>query len=448
MPEKLPPEVRGLPLVGSVADYLIDPFEMLRKWRARGDVVRVRLARMPFWFVSHPDLVEQILVVQHKSFHKDRFAQVLRRVLGEGLLISEGDVWRRQRRLANPAFHKERIAHYGAIMVEYAEKTIAGWSDGQERDLHKDMMRLTLEIVAKTLFGADVGGRAEEVGEALDTVVTFATDPVYAFLPFLRDVPTPNTRRFRAAKERLDSILYEFIRQRRAREDEAEDPRSDLLSMLLHARDADGTRMTDEQLRDEVMTLFLAGHETTALALTWAFLLLSQHPEIEAKLHRSLEEALGDRTPTLADLPRLKYADMIIDEAMRLYPPAWSMGREAIEDVRIGEWLFPKGTNVWFTPWSIHRDPRWFDRPDDFVPERWEGGALEKRLPRYAYFPFGGGPRICIGQAFAQMEAVLLLATISRKFKLEVLPKQDLRPMPAVTLRPRKGLRVKVLRKP
>ncbi|GAC1539809.1 MAG: cytochrome P450 [Polyangiales bacterium] len=443
----LPPQMSGLPLIGNALAYLRDPFAFLgRVVREHGDVVRVRFATLPFTLVSHPDVVEQVLVVQAKSFHKDRFGQTLKAVLGEGLLISEGDVWRRQRRLANPAFHKERIAAYGQIMVDLASRAVGGWRDGDERDVHKDMMRLTLEIVAKTLFGADVAAVADEVGEALHDVLEHFTDAKYHFLPLLRRLPTPAMRRFPAARARLDEVIFGFVRARRAAGDAEEAPTSDLLSMLLHARDADGTRMSDDQLRDEVMTLFLAGHETTAIALTWTWLLLARNPEVERRLHASLTEALDGRAPTLADLPRLKYAAAVIDEAMRLYPPAWSIGREAMEDVVLGGFAIPKGTQVWINPWTIHRDPRWFDAPEEFRPERWLDGSLEA-LPKYAYFPFGGGPRICIGLAFARMEAILLLAAIAREVKLHVLPDQKIEPMASVTLRPRHGLRVRVERR-
>jgi cytochrome P450 len=439
-----PPLAHGLPFFGNSIDYLRDPLRFLRSMaREHGDIVRLAIGPVKMTLVSHPDLVEDVLVTQNRLFQKDRFLQVLRPVLGEGLLTSEGDFWRRQRRLAQPAFHRDRIAAYGGIMVEHASRLARQWRDGETRDIHKDMMRLTLEIVAETLFGAQVGDHADDVGEALEAVLTVVSDPAELFLPILRRLPTPQRRRFDRGVAKLDSILYRVVEQRR-RSGAAET--IDLLSMLLHAQDEDGSRMSDKQLRDECMTVFLAGHETTALNLSWTWLLLSQHPAVEAKLTRELRDVLGDRPATFADLPNLRYTGQIIAESLRLYPPAWSMGREAREDVDLGGYRVPRGAQVWFCPWAIQRDARWFDDPDTFRPERWEGD-LGKRLPRYAYFPFGGGPRFCIGQAFAQMEAVLLLATLARSFGAEVLPKPRVVPFPSVTLRPKHGIPVRLVRR-
>jgi cytochrome P450 len=435
------PKAKGLPYLGNSHQYLRDPLRFLRSMQERhGDVVRVALGPMEVTLVSHPDVVEDILLTRNRLWQKDRYLQVLRPVLGDGLLSSEGDFWRRQRRLAQPAFHRDRIAAYGDIMVNHASRLVRQWGDGKDRDVHKDMMRLTLEIVAETLFGANVGDHAEDVGEALEAVLAVVADPLELFFPVLKRLPTPNRVRFNRAVKKLDAIMYGVI-ERRRRSGAGET--NDLLSMLLHAQDDDGTRMSDKQLRDECMTLFLAGHETTALNLSWTWLLLSRHPQVDAKLARELDEVLGDRPATFADLPNLPYTSHVIAESLRMYPPAWSMGREAREDVEIAGYHVPRGGQVWFCPWSIQRDARWFDRPDDFLPERWEGD-LAKTLHRYAYFPFGGGPRFCIGQAFAQMEAVLLLATLARAFRVEVLPKPRVVPEPSVTLRPKHGLRVRL----
>jgi cytochrome P450 len=440
----LPPRAPGLPFFGNSLTYMRDPLGFLRAMRdTHGDVVRVALGPVHLTLVSHPDLVEEMLVTQNRLFIKDRFMRVLRPVLGDGLLMSEGDFWRRQRRLAQPAFHRERIAAYGGIMVDHASRLAAQWRDGEVRDVHKDMMRLTLEIVAESLFGAQVGQHADDVAESIDAVLAVVSDPLELFLPFLRRLPTPKRRRFQHAVTKLDAIIYGVVEQRRK---SGAPETGDLLSMLLHAQDEDGSRMSDKQLRDECMTLFLAGHETTAINLSWTWVLLSQHPHVEAKLARELREVLGDRPATVADLPNLRYANHVIAEALRLYPPAWSMGREAREDVDLGGYRVPRGGQVWFCPWAIQRDARWFDDPDAFRPERWEGD-LAKQLPRYAYFPFGGGPRFCIGQSFAQMEAVLLLATLARAFRAEVAPDARIRPFPSVTLRPKHGVRVRLSRR-
>jgi cytochrome P450 len=409
-----------------------------------GDAVGVALGPLKVTLFSHPDVVEDILVTRNKVWLKDRFLRTtLRPVLGHGLLSSEGDFWRKQRRLAQPAFHRDRIAAYAGIMVDHASRLGSAWRDGEVRDVHKDMMRLTLAIVAETLFGAQVGDHAEAVGEALEAVLAVVADPLPMFLPMLRNLPTPRKRRFDRAVKSLDAIIYGVIEARQKVDATHND---DLLSMLLMARDDDGSRMSNEQLRDECLTLFLAGHETTAINLSWTWLLLSQYPDVKAKLARELDHVLGDRPPTFADVPSLRYTTHVITESLRLYPPAWSMGREAGEDVDVGGYRIRAGEQVWFCPWSIQRDPRWFEAPNLFRPERWEGD-FAKRLPRFAYFPFGGGPRFCIGQAFAQLEAVLLLATLAQRFDVDVLPTPPPTPETSVTLRPRHGLRVRLTRR-
>ena len=400
-----------------------------------GDVVKVALGPMKATLVSHPALVEDILVTRNKLWRKDHYLRTsLRPILGEGLLSSEGDFWRRQRRLAQPAFHRERIANYGAIMVEQSEKLAALWRDGEERDLHADMMRLTLEIVARALFGANVDEHAMDVGEAVHAILAHVSDPLELFLPFLKRFPMPRRRLFKRAIERLDAIIYGLIEQRRKRDADS----NDLLSMLLQARDEDGSRMSDVQLRDECMTVFLAGHETTALALSWTWHLLSKHAHVREKLEAELDAV------TAPDISKLRYTQHVVSEALRLYPPAWSMGREALEDLELGGYRIRRGENVWFCPWSIQSDRRWFDDPEQFKPERWEND-LHKRLHRYAYFPFGGGPRLCIGQSFAQMEAVFILATLARRFRAKVV--EEPTPDPSVTLRPKHGVRARLSRR-
>jgi cytochrome P450 len=438
------PNVPGLPFLGNAGAFLRDPLGFLVGVRERyGDVARVALGPMTTTLVSDPDLVEDILVTRSRQFIKDQFLRTqLVPVLGQGLLSSEGDFWRRQRRLAQPAFHRDRIAGYGDIMVEHATRLAARWHDGEERDVHKDMMRLTLEIVAQALFGANVGDHADDVGEALEAVLDLVADPLGIFFPWSRDLPLPKKRAFERGVKKLDAIIYRVIEHRRKSGEET----NDLLSMLLHARDEDGSRMSDAQLRDECMTLFLAGHETTAIALSWTWYLLSRHPDVDERVARELSDVIGDARPTMAHVPKLTYTSHVITETLRMYPPAWSMGRETKEDIDIGGYLVPRGENIWFCPWSIQRDSRWFERPDVFRPERWEGD-FAKSLHRYAYFPFGGGPRFCIGQSFALMEALLLLATLAREFRLEVLSRPRVVPAPSVTLRPKNGIRVRVSRR-
>jgi len=397
---------------------------------------------LPLYLLSHPDHAEYVLVKNNRNFIKSRYFRRELSFLGQGLLNSEGELWRRQRRLAQPAFHKRRVGAYGEAMVSHAERMLARWRDGEVRDVHQEMRRLTLGIVAEVLFGAG-RDKADEVGEVLgwldkhtNRLEEQGSAMVLRFL--LGNFPTPTNLRFRKGIGRLDEIIYGLIEERR---ENAKDT-GDLLSMLLRFRDEAGTRMTDKQLRDEVITLLLAGHETTALALSWSWYLLSQHPEVEAKLLEELQEVLGDRTPMVEDLPHLPYAEMVIKESMRLYPPAWGVSREAIEECEIGGYRLPAGTQLLIVLWAMHRDPRNFQDPEAFNPARWEGG-LAKKVPRYAYLPFGAGPRICIGGSFAITEAILLLATIARDFQLELVPEQRrVIPQPSTTLRPRGGIRM------
>ncbi len=407
--------------------------------REYGDMVAVRLGPRPIWILNHPDLVEEVLVHQNRIMHKHFALRAAKPTLGEGLLTSEGEFWRRQRRLAQPAFHRERVAAAGAVMVEAAERHGATWAHGQRRDIQADMTELTLDIVALTLFGADIASRTAGLTRAMDDLMVNFTQRVNRMVPVPAWLPTAANRRFRRAMQAVDGVLDGIIAERRASREE----HGDLLSMLLQATDVegDGTGMTDAQLRDEAITLFLAGHETTANTLAWTWLMLARHPEAEAQLHAELDTVLGDRPPAVADLPRLPYTEHVITETLRLYPTAWLLGREPIQDTVIGGYRVPKGLNLWMPQWVIHRDPRWFDDPTAYRPERWADG-LAKRLPRYAYFPFGGGPRICIGAQFAMMEAVLLLATLARRFRVVVAPETVVTPLPTMTLRPAEGLPV------
>jgi cytochrome P450 len=424
---------------GNFPDYRQDPLTFtVACARAYGDVVSLRFGPKRVLLLSHPDLVEYVLVTANRNFKKDFSLGLFRPLLGNGLLTSDGDFWLRQRRLIQPVFQRQRIAAYGATMVDYTERMLTGWQDGASLDLHTAMMQLALEIAAKTLFDADVTGEARDVGHALEEALRCvdARFNIFYWVPVW--VPTPNNRRLRRAVRRLDTILYRIIDQRRA----AGGDRGDLLSLLLHARDEDdGSRMTDKQLRDEAMTLFLAGHETTALALTWTWYLLAQHPEVVAELEAELQSVLGGRSPTVEDLPQLRCTERIIQEGMRLYPPAYGLGREAIADCEIGGYPVRAGTTLYMMQWAIQRDARFFDNPEKFAPGRWADGLMQ-RLPKYAYFPFGGGPRLCIGNTFAMMEATLVLATMAQRFCLSLVPDWPVAPWPSITLRPANGVRV------
>ncbi len=437
----LPPGPKGSLLTGNLSEYMPDQLGFLTRSAKRyGDVVRLRFLNVPLYLLNHPDHVEYVLVKNNRNFIKDRAERSGLRFLGQGLLTSEGEPWRRQRRLAQPAFHRQRISAYGRTMVESAEGMLdASWQDGETRGIQEDMSRLTLKIVSNTLFGAAITQELEEeVGEALEVVMGRFTGGILFKVP--ERIPTPANLRFRRAIRRLEEIIYGIIRERRGAPDEDS---GDLLSMLLATRDeATGQGMTDEQLRDEVLTIFLAGHETTALNLSWTWHLLAAHPDVEEALHGELRETLGGRAPTMEDLAGLSYTDAVVKESMRLYPPVWGFGREALQDCEIGGFRVPKGTQVIVSQWVMHRDERYFEDPEVFRPERWTDGSTEG-LPKYAYFPFGGGPRLCIGQSFAKMEAVLLLATIAQRFRLRHAPGQEtVEPLPSLTLRPNTGLRM------
>ena len=404
--------------------------------REYGDLVGLRIFNFRILLLNHPDHIEDVLVNHPRKFIKGRVLQANKRVFGRGLLTSEGDFWLRQRRLAQPAFHRARIASYASTMVEYTERLLHEWQDGEERDIHKEMMRLTLHIVGKTLFDADVERDAQDIGKSMELLLEFGADfRRTLFVP--QWLPTPTNIRVERAIRQIEKVLYRMIAEKRASGRDA----GDLLSMLLAAQDEDGSRMTDKQLRDEAITLFLAGHETTANTLSWTWWLLAQNPAVEAKLHAELRNVLAGRAPSLDDLPKLVYTNHIITESMRLYPPAWGTARTAIEDHEIAGYGVPKGSGVSFAQWTVHRDARWYEAPDEFRPERWEGDLL-KRLPRFAYFPFGGGPRQCIGNAFALMEAALILATIAQQYRFRLVEGHPVVPLASITLRPRHGIRV------
>jgi len=437
----LPPGPKGHPILGVMPEFNRDTLGFITRCRDYGDVVRARFLYVTAYFIYHPDDIEYVVSTNAKNFIKSMSlrSNFFQRLVGNGLLTSEGEVWKRQRRLAQPAFHRQRISAYGDVMVNYAQRMMATWQAGEVRDIHRNMMRLTLEIVVRTLFNADVSQDADKVGRVLSQIVKpFASQATIKWILDNR-LPTTTHRRFHREAQEIDDIVYRIIADRRA----SGLDQGDLLSMLLEAQDEDGSQMTDKQLRDEVMTLFLAGHETTALTLSWAWYLLAQNPAIEEKFHAELDDLLGGRLPTMDDLSRLKYTDRIVREAMRLYPPAYGLGREAIEECEIGGFRVPRKTQVFMFQWATQRDPRFFPEPEAFHPERWTE-EFASSLPKYAYFPFGGGPRFCIGNTFAMMEIVLVLATIGQRFKLALAPDHPVSILPAMSLRPRDGIHVLV----
>jgi cytochrome P450 len=422
------PEVRGLrPAFRS-------------KCRDYGDIVPLRLGLTSSCVLTNPGYIEQVLK-DRETFIKSRGFRVLKTLLGEGLLTAEGESWFWQRRLAQPVFQQKRIEQYGTIMVEYTDRMLQTWQDGESHDIHADMMRLTLQIVMKCIFNADVdSGEATVVSNALDVAMHwFESKRRQNFLVW-EWFPRPENIQYRQAIAKMDDAIYDLIRARRSQTEES----NDLLAMLMAARDEDtGQQMDDKLLRDEVATLMLAGHETTANALSWTWMLLAQHPEVRQKLQTELQQVLAGRLPKLEDMRQLTYTNQIVKESMRLYPPVAIFGREAARDCTIGDYEVSQGTIITISQWVMHRHPKYFNNPEAFEPERWTE-EFEKQLPRGVYIPFGDGPRVCIGKGFAQMEAVLLLATIAQRFEIDLEPGFSIVPQPSITLRPEYGIKVKL----
>ena len=417
-----------------------DPIGLLERVSSVGDVAALPMPRFPVFVVNHPDLVWDVLATGNRDFMKGPTMQVAKRLLGESLLTSEGEVHRRRRRLIQPIFHHERIAAYASNMVGQAEKASGRLTDGGWIDMQQEMARLTLDIVGRTLFDTDIEtGDARDVGRALTDVLAQFNRVFSPFLPISERLPLPSTRRFARARDVFDRMIYSMIARRRAEGAGG----ADLLSHLLRASD-EGTGMTDVQVRDEAITLFLAGHETTSNALTWTWYLLSQHADAESALHSELDAVLGDRAPTVADVPSLPVTRAVLSESMRLYPPAWAMGRRALEDHALDQYVLPKGSVIVVSPWLLHHDERWWTDPTPFRLDRWTDDATSAR-PRHAFLPFGGGPRMCIGEGFAQMEGELLIATIARRWRFELDADQQIALQPVVTLRPKHGMRMRAV---
>jgi len=437
----LPPGPKSLIPGRALLTFRRDPIAFLMSTaRDFGDIACFGAGSQQYFLVNHPDHIKDILVTHHADFKKGRGLERAKRMLGNGLLTSEGPFHHRQRRLAQPAFHRDRIAGYADIMVNYADRLQRErWRKGQTLDIAKEMMHLTLAIVGKTLFGTETEAEAEQVREALSETMKGFTRAMLPFAEFLDRLPLRRNRHYSRARNVLDSIIYRIIDERRR----SGEDRGDLLSMLLRAQDeeGDGGQMTDLQLRDEAITIFLAGHETTANTLTWTWYLLSEHPDIEQRLHRELDSVLAGRLPTAEDFPRLQYTEMVITEAVRLYPPAWILGRRALKDYKLGPYIVPAGAIVIMSPYVMHHDPRYFPDPFRFDPDRWMAEARAPR-PQFSYFPFGGGPRRCIGEGFALMESIMVLATLAQKWSLRRAVDQPVALQPLVTLRPKHGMRM------
>jgi cytochrome P450 len=436
----LPPGPRGNFLLGSAVEMGRSSMKFLTRCaREYGDIVYLRFFGTPICLLTHPSDIEYVLVKNPSNFVKSRDYRALKSVLGNGLLTNEGVPWQKQRKLVQPTFRHENTDRYADVMVLATTRMLDTWRDGETRDVHQQMMALTLGIVAEALFGSDVSGHAGGVEQALAVLMNqFDGMAGLAFL-LPEKLPLPSTLKFKRSVAQLDKIIYAIIHERRL----ARGPSKDLLEMLLRSQDEEGSRMSDEQLRDEVMTLFLAGHETTANALSWTWYLLAQHPEIEARLFQEISEVLRGKLPAAADVARLPYTEMVVKESMRLYPPAWAVGRQAVGEFEMGGYKFPAGTNVAILQWNTQRDARFFPDPEKFDPQRWSAESLRRNaLPRFAYFPFGGGPRVCVGAGFAMMEAILLLATMAQRYRMTLVAKRKVKLLPSVTLRPRNGIQM------
>ena len=436
-----------------------DPLRFLtRTARTYGDFVPFRIGSLNMLLVNDPDAIREVLVTKNDSFTKSPALRNAKVTLGEGLLTSEGDFHRRQRRLSQPAFHPQRVAAYAGAMVRFADEMTAAWGDGETVDVHEAMMEVTLRVVAKTLFDAELAKDIDEIGAAMDVLVKMFRRATNPFGPLLNKLPLPSNFRFLRALSLVHGTIDRFIREHH----EAGVDRGDLLSMLMRARDsggeeatvdqqvggggagngadggtgADAEKMTDKQLRDEIFTLFTAGHETTANALTFTWYLLGRHRDAEAQLHEEVDRVLGGRAPTAADVDALPYTRAVLSESMRLYPPAWIVTRQAKHDVEVTGRRVPAGHVVMMSQWVTHHDERWWPDANRFDPGRWLAAPAPDR-PRYAYFPFGGGARSCIGEFFARMEATLIIAAVARGWRLELAGQREPALQPTITLRPR-----------
>ncbi|HYB03236.1 MAG TPA: cytochrome P450 [Nitrososphaerales archaeon] len=430
---KKPPKVVVAPstnIIGTVT----------RVGRKYPEMAHLRSPLFDFYLASDPELIQEILVTHHKNFVKGDFLQRTKKVFGEGLLTSEGDFHHRQRRLVQPAFNHARIAGYADVMNYYTDRVLGEWKDGEILDIHEEMTRLTMAIVAKCLFNEDVEVQSSSLSQSLTDIIEYfnrLSSPLSWLLEKL-----PSNGKYNAAVEKVDRMVYRMIEDRLKT---GKDP-GDLLSMLLAARDLDGSAMSQRQVRDEALILFAAGHETTANALSWTWYLVSQHSELADKLREEVDLSLGSRSPTYADVPNLTYTTNVFTEGMRLYPPAWILTRQAIADCTIGEYAIPSGTDVLLSQYVLHHDPRFYKDPEKFDPDRWTK-EMRANLPRFAYFPFGGGPRSCVGEPFAWMEGALIISRMAQKWNLSLAETKKVEMLPRITLRPKNGIKMKVTKR-
>lgn len=435
-----PPGPRGLPFVGSLFHFLRikeAPDFFLATARKYGDVVFLRMGRTPLFLVNHPDWVREILVTKNRHFGKSRGLERAKAFLGEGLLTSEGETHLRHRRMQQPLFARDKLGGYARVMVEHAAKRSRAWREGESVDLFQEMMSLTMGIAGKTLLDAEVEGEVEEISRAIEELFRLLPFALMPGSEYFEKIPIPPTLRFRRNKATLDRIVYRMIEARRR---EARD-HGDLLSLLLAARDVegDGKGMNDKQIRDEVMTLFIAGHETTAVALTWTLALLGRNPQAAQRVAKEWRDVVGGREPSLADVDKLSFTRRVFAESMRIFPPAFAIGRKVLAPLSLGPYEIEAGSIVLLSPYVVHKDPRWFPDPERFDPDRWLP-EKEKERPEFSYFPFGGGPRVCIGEPFAWIEGVLLTGILCRDWCFEPDPDHAFACDALFTLRPKGGM--------
>ena len=439
-----PPRLRSHGMLGSASEMQRDPLKFLRETRQYGDVVRMRFVFSDAYLIYHPDSIKHVLQENNRNYNKDIFTyKMFRPFLGQGLLINDGESWLHQRRLMQPAFHRKQITAYSTVMTDDTTKLLERWQryvqQNSSLDIAEEMMSLTLQIVGKTLFSLDLSDKSNTIGEAVTTLLKLLGNYVYAPFPPI-SIPTARNRRLLAANRTLEQVIYRMIAERRAQNADT----GDLLSMLLLARDEEtGQGMNDRQIRDELMTMLLAGHETTANTLAWTWYLLSQHPEVEQRLYTEVDEVLGGTLPTVEHLSELKYTNMVLEEALRLYPPACIFGRKAIADDELGGYPIPANSMILVSPYAVQHHPDYWPDPERFDPERFTPEHTAER-PHYAYFPFSSGPRMCIGSSFAMMEAQLILATIAQRYRLRLVPGYPVEPQMLVTLRPKYGLQMTI----
>jgi cytochrome P450 len=445
--------------------FIHDPINTLSNIsREFGDISYFKLGHEHVYLINNPDYIEKVLIYDHHNFKKGKRLQTAKAVLGEGLVTSEGDLHKRQRRLIQPIFHPKQIMSYINTMTDFASRIRDRWKDGDTVDVSEEMMRLTLGIICKSVLNYDLESEAQEVGKALTTVRKYSKRLQSPIGHVLDKIPVlPAVKGAREAKKQLDSLIYQLIADRRRWEGDSDNSKShdqDLLSRLMQAQDLvspnnnNQEKMSDKQVRDEVMTIFIAGHETTANALTWTFYLLSQNQDVERKLHDEINSVLGDssdnsvgnRIPSANDIPKLQYTEKVLRESMRLYPPVWTIGRYVENDYYVGEYTIPAGSSILMSQYVMHHNPKYYEEPEQFNPDRWTE-QFKTHLPRFSYFPFGGGIRGCVGEPFAWIEGVIIIATIAQKWTMRLLPSQRIKLDPAITLRPRYGMKMKLIQR-